>query len=369
MLDPMPGPQQDALFPSDGSPDDAPVPNGPDDGAPAPTPRSAQVEPAPVPAGHQQLAQRLSPRIHFGTSSWSYPGWDGMVWDGEYSERSLSRHGLTAYACHPLLRAVGIDRSFYRPLTATEYAAHAAQVPADFRFVVKCPALVTDAMARDGDGRRAGANPHFLDPEMAWDVFVQPALDGLGGRIGALVFEISPLPPALKADVPALLQRLDRLLHALPPLPPTAPDGVLAVEVRDPDWLTPDFARVLKANGARYCLGLHPRLPPIDAQLPLLRALWPGALVGRWTLHRRHGPRGYERAEQLYQPYRQLMDPDLPTRQALARVIRATAAAGWPVHLTVSNKAEGSAPLSVFALAEAVAEDLAEKVADPPAAG
>jgi hypothetical protein len=111
MLDPMPGPQQDALFPSDDSPDDAPVPNGPDDGAPAPTPRSAQVEPAPVPAGHQQLAQRLSPRIHFGTSSWSYPGWDGMVWDGEYSERSLSRHGLTAYACHPLLRAVGIDRS------------------------------------------------------------------------------------------------------------------------------------------------------------------------------------------------------------------------------------------------------------------
>lgn len=353
----MAGPQQNALFPSDDPLDAAAIADARGAAAPMPPPRRiAQVAPAPFRAEHQALALRLSPHIHLGSSSWSYPGWDGLVWEGEYSERSLSRHGLSAYARHPLLRGVGIDRSFYRPLTATEYAAHAAQVPEDFRFVVKCPALVTDALARDDDGRRASANPHFLDPDLAWDAFVQPALEGLGARIGALVFEISPLPPVLKADMPGLLQRLDRLLHALPPLPPTAPEGVLAVEVRDPDWFMPEFARVLKANGARYCLGLHPRLPPIDAQLPLLRALWPGALVGRWTLHRRHGPRGYERAEQLYQPYRQMRDPDPDTRQALARVIRATAAAGWPVHVTISNKAEGSAPLSVFALAEAVAD-------------
>ena len=35
-----------------------------------------------------------------------------------------------------LLRCVGIDRSFYRPLTEGQYARYAGQVPDDFRFVV-----------------------------------------------------------------------------------------------------------------------------------------------------------------------------------------------------------------------------------------
>jgi hypothetical protein len=50
---------------------------------------------------------------------------------------------------------------------------------------------------------------------------------------------------------------------------------IVAVEVRDPELLTPELARVLKAQGCT-CLGLHGKMPPIEAQLPLLRALWPG---------------------------------------------------------------------------------------------
>jgi uncharacterized protein YecE (DUF72 family) len=34
----------------------------------------------------------------------------------------LAKNGLSAYAQHPLLRCVGIDRSFYRPLTEGQYA-------------------------------------------------------------------------------------------------------------------------------------------------------------------------------------------------------------------------------------------------------
>ena len=59
------------------------------------------------------------------------------MWDeGPYSEAVLAKNGLSAYAQHPLLRCVGIDRSFYRPLTEAQYARYAGQVPDDFRFVV-----------------------------------------------------------------------------------------------------------------------------------------------------------------------------------------------------------------------------------------
>ena len=302
----------------------------------------------------QALSASLSPRIHLGTSSWSFPGWKGLVWANDCSEAALARDGLPAYAQHPLLRTVSIDRSFYRPMTAEQYAVYASQVPDGFRFIVKAPALVTDAVQRGPDGRGLQANPAFLDPQMALDTFVQPALDGLGQKIGALVFEIPPLPAGLRRDMPALFERLGRMLGALPSLAPTAPDGVIAVEVRDPDWLVPTFRDVLREHGARYCLGLHPRLPPIDAQLPLLRAMWPGPFVCRWSLNRLHGAQGYETAKAGYAPFNRLVDPDPFTREALARIIRGTAAAGHPVYVSVNNKAEGCAPLSVIELAQAV---------------
>lgn len=317
-------------------------------------PRESSVQPQDASEALQTLARQLSPRIHLGTSSWSFPGWRGLVWAGVHSEALLARDGLRAYAAHPLLRTVSIDRSFYRPMTAEQYALYAAQVPEDFRFIVKAPALVTDAVLRAGDGRGVQANPAFLDPATATEAFVRPALDGLGRKIGALVFEIPPLPTGLRRDMPALFERLGRMLAALPSLTTAAPDGVIAVEVRDPDWLVPAFRDVLRAHGARYCLGLHPRQPPIDAQLPLLRALWPGPFVCRWSLNRLHGAQGYEAAKAGYAPFNRLVDPDPFTREALARIIRGTAAAGYPVYVSVNNKAEGCAPLSVIELARAV---------------
>lgn len=312
------------------------------------------MQPAVPDARQQALAAALAPGLRLGTSSWSFPGWDGKVWAGEYEPSVLSKHGLAAYGRHPLLRTVSIDRGFYKPLSASQFAAYAAQVPDGFRFVVKAPSLVSDAVVRDEDGRGMSPNPAFLDPRLAAAEFVQPALEGLGDKLGALVFQLSPLPGPMLGRLSELLGRLAAMLHALPALQPIAPDGVIAVEVRNPELLTPDFIAVLREAGAAYCLGLHPKLPPIADQLPLLRALWPGPLVCRWNLNRLHGAYGYEDAKGLYEPFDRLVDPDPETRSVLARVIAGTTGAGYNAYVTVNNKAEGCAPLSVQALAEVV---------------
>uniref|UniRef100_UPI0009F92AD6 DUF72 domain-containing protein n=1 Tax=Variovorax sp. KK3 TaxID=1855728 RepID=UPI0009F92AD6 len=303
----------------------------------------------------QALAADLPPQLRLGTSSWFFPGWAGLVWNGDYEQSVLSKHGLAAYAQHPLLRTVSLDRGFYRPLTASQYAAYAAAVPEDFRFMVKAPSLVADALVRDEDGRGMQANPAFLDPVLAAQEFAAPALTGLGAKLGVLVFQISPLPGAMLAQLPDVLERLRRMLLALPALRPQAPDAVVALELRNPELLTPALAQVLREAGATYCLGLHPKMPPIADQLPLLRALWPGPLVCRWNLNRLHGAYGYEGAKKLYEPFDKLVDPDPQTRDALARVIAGTTGAGHPAYVAINNKAEGSAPLSVVALAQALA--------------
>ncbi len=341
---------QDSLF-SDGDirvPEPTPA---------APKRRSStgeKVRPQPPAEAHIALAHELPARLRLGTSSWTYPGWAGQVWEGDYSDSVLSKHGLSAYAHHPLFRTVSLDRAFYRALSAVQYAHCAAQVPDDFRFVVKAPLAVTDATVRAENGRGVQANPVFLNPELALHEFVQPALDGLGHKLGALVFQLSPLPLPMLAHLPEVLERLRTMLLALPVTQTIAPDAVVAVEVRDPEFLTPAFAGVLLDAGATYCLGLHAKMPPIAEQLPMLRALWPGPLVCRWNMNRIHGPYGYEEGMKRYAPFDKTVDADIDTRHALAQVIRGTTAAGFNAFVTIGNEAEGCAPLSVGDLAAAV---------------
>src|SRR4051794_30636414 len=59
------------------------------------------------------LAARLPAGIRFGTSSWNYPGWGGLVYHREYEGRGASAKMLREYAEFPLFRTVGIDSSFY----------------------------------------------------------------------------------------------------------------------------------------------------------------------------------------------------------------------------------------------------------------
>ena len=316
--------------------------------------RAARSQPGPAAQDTpvRELGKRLPAAVHLGTSSWSFPGWAALVYDKPLSESLLSKRGLTAYARHPVLRAVGIDRSFYKPLAAHEYAVYAAQVPPAFRFLVKAPAMVTDEMQRDDSGRGFAPAPLFLDARVAFDEFVKPAIAGLGANAGPLVFQFSPLSRHTLADVPAFIARLHAFLWALNKMCEgfaTAPQ--FAVEVRNAELLTREFAAALKDAGARYCLGVHARMPTAEEQLPLLRALWPGPLVARWSLRAGFG---YEQAKRDYAPFNRLVDEDPDTRATLARVAAATARAGYPVTIIANNKAEGSAPLTLLKLAQSI---------------
>jgi uncharacterized protein YecE (DUF72 family) len=318
--------------------------------------RAAKVRVAPAAEAWRELSRQLPAQLRFGASTWSYPGWEGLVWDGEYDSSVLSKHGLGAYHRHPLLRTICVDRSFWRPLTAGQYAAYAAQVGEDFRFVVKCPAGVTDAQVRGDEGKVLKPNPDFLDPRLAVEHFVRPTLDGLGVKLGVLVFQLSPLPWAWLGRPQALLERLGLMLAAVREALSGRTSVIVAVEVRDPELLGQALVDTLKTQGATFCLGLHGKMPPIQDQLPLLRALWPGPLVCRWSLNRAFGAYGYADAQKKHEPFNAILSEDPHTRAVLARTIRGIAGAGQPAYVTVSNDAEGCAPLSIQMLAQAVAE-------------
>jgi uncharacterized protein YecE (DUF72 family) len=331
-------------------------PKGPGRGAPVAAPDFDEALVA--------LGEALPDEIHLGTSTWSFPGWRGLVYRDEISDTKLSREGLNAYGHHPVLGCVGIDRSFYSPLTVAQYARHAAQVPDAFRFVVKAPASVCDAALRGPRGGALAPNPSFLDAALARDAFVVPCLEGLGRKAGALVFQLSPMTPQLLADPAALIERLGDFFRALPALDAFAGTPVYAIEIRDASLLTPRFIRMLREARVRYCVGIHARMPdPLRqaAALALLDDEAAGPLVVRWSLHAGFE---YETAKAKYAPFDRLVDEDPNTREALAELAARYAMAGQPVYITVNNKAEGSAPLSCVKLAQAILATLAN-LAEP----
>ena len=305
-------------------------------------PRNAEPVRAVVPAAEVlQLAQRLPKNVHFGTSSWSFPGWVGIVYAQLYGVSLLSRHGLAAYSRHPLLNAVNLDSAFYRVPTVEQLAAYAADVPDNFRFMVKAYAGLT-AMPDSSMALKRRVEPVFLDAEFAARQVVKPLIEGLGAKLGAILFQFSPLGPRYTRAPHAFVARLGEFLSALP----TGPS--YAVELRDPEILGSEYEGALRATGAVHCSTVHSRMPQVDRQVS---ATLPGPLLIRWML--RAGD-DYESAGVRYAPFDRLQEPDKLNRDCVAAMVRAGLSAGRDVHVIAANNAEGSAPLTLLELAKTI---------------
>jgi uncharacterized protein YecE (DUF72 family) len=299
------------------------------------------------------VAQQLPSRVYLGTSSWAFPGWHGLVYDRAASERELARHGLTAYAQHPLLRAVGLDRTYYAPIPATDFAAYAASVPTDFRFLVKAHAWCTAVyMPKAGaqTGQRYERNAHFLEPHYATAEVVRPCVEGLGSTMGPLLFQFPPQDVQAIGGPGRFAEQLYRFLDALPRGP------LYAVELRNATLLTPAYVEALGEAGACHCFNVHPSMPTLHEQQRLVSPRHAPALVVRWMLQR---TLRYEAAGRRYQPFDRLVDADPPSRAAIAALCLEAIALHRPAYVIVNNNAEGSAPHSVCQLAEHMVTRLA----------
>lgn len=319
------------------------------EGAGAPTPEKSsgrRLQPAAHSLELEALGRELPAGVLLGTSSWSFPGWAGLVYDRSRGKSTLSRGGLIPYAVHPLLRAVGVDRSYYNPVRAQELAAYAAQVPASFRFLVKAhEALVVGRYPnhpRYGVKRRQ-ENPLFLDADYAREAVVEPFIEGLGERGFTLLFQFPPQDLRALGGGQAFIERLEAFFSALPRGP------LYAVELRNKGLLRQGYLPALTRGGAVHCINVHPTMPPAREQASLWDRERP--LVVRWMLRR---DCTFEQARERYEPFDRIVDEDPEARQQIAELCHEAVTRGVPALVIINNKAEGSAPLSVEGLARAI---------------
>src|ERR687894_2906334 len=80
-------------------------------------------------ARFEQLSRRIPDSVKFGTSTWNYPGWQGLVYHKDYGSKGAAARMLEEYAAFPLFRTVGIDSSYYAPPTEEVLRGYAERLP------------------------------------------------------------------------------------------------------------------------------------------------------------------------------------------------------------------------------------------------
>ena len=291
-----------------------------------------------------ELARRLPPTVRFGTSTWTYDGWFGDVYHRHYRGPQPAKR-LEEYARYLLFRTVGIDSAFYDPPSEEELQSYARALPRGFPCVSKVWDRVTAkrlGQEAPQPGLAGMRNPEFLSAALFKESVLGPYARVFRDHAGCFVFEFQAMRGK---DLPDPLQWADQLDDFLGDLPR---DFRYAVELRNPELLTPVHGEVLKRHGVAHVFNSWTEMPPIGEQLDLGWTFPAEFTVARALLK---PGRRYTDAVKQFQPYDRVQEPLPDLRQDLVRLVSEAHRRRVEAFILANNRAEGNAPGTIRAVA------------------
>jgi uncharacterized protein YecE (DUF72 family) len=286
--------------------------------------------------------------IYVGGSSWKYEGWLGQIYSreryltrGRFSRQAFERECLREYAeTFPIVCG---DFAFYQFPTEDFWRKLFAQTPPEFQFAFKVPEQITCKVfpAHARYGPQAGKdNEEFLNARALYEMFLKP-LEPYRARTAVLIFEFGTFNLRAFEDLPAFLDRLDPFLSALPP------EFRYAVEIRNAEFLAPDYFSCLRNHGVAHVYNAWSRMPELGRQIAISDSVTADFLVSRALL--RFG-RSYEQAVETFQPYSEIRDPNPETRAAMRQLIGRAKEKKETLFLFVNNRLEGNSPFTILSV-------------------
>jgi uncharacterized protein YecE (DUF72 family) len=286
--------------------------------------------------------------ILIGTSSWKYAGWLGQIYSrepylarGVFSKKRFEAECLAEYA--RTFPVVCGDFTFYQFPSEAHWRKLFASAPETLGFAFKAPEQITAKVFPQHPryGAQGGtANRSFLDAELLVESFLKP-LEPYRGRVRTLIFEFGALAQSSYANVREFAADLDRFLGSLPR------SFRYSVEIRNPEFLAPDYFACLARHGVAHVFNAWTRMPELGTQLAMPDAFTTDFTVCRALLRR---GRAYADAVKLFSPYEELQDPNPEGRQAIRDLIEWAQANRRAAFIYVNNRFEGNAPRTVEAI-------------------
>ena len=288
----------------------------------------------------------LSPLIRFGTSTWTYEGWQGQIYTRKYTKTAFARECLGEFCQYlyrgkPLFRTVGNDATFYRPPSANQLTRYLTQIPEDFQMCFKVwEELTIPTYAKHARyGSRAGqVNPNFLNADAFTKLVLQPYRDAqFGPNTGPFLFEFQ------RHGMPAeeFIGKLDDFFDSV------SAEFRYAVEIRNAGLLGPRYHDMLRAHGVAHVYNHWSYMPPLAEQHQRMKTM-----TAPFTVIRLLTPlkMTYEAAKKRAEPYDKIVGELPEMRKDTVSLIQEATAENRSTYILVNNRAEGNAPLTIQAL-------------------
>ena len=290
-----------------------------------------------------RLRELTHDNIWIGTSSWKYEGWLGQIYSrdryttrGRFSKKRFEAECLAEYAeTFPIVCG---DFSFYQFPTPEFWTKLFSTAPTALKFALKAPEEVTvEVFPRHARyGQRAGMqNEAFLNADALDALFLDP-LRAYQARLAPIVFEFG----ARSTSPREFVQQLGGFLEKLPR------DMQFGVEVRNREFLRPEYFDTLRQFGVAHVLNAWTKMPALSEQISLPQTA-PFTIVR--ALLRQGRP--YEEAVQKFQPYDRVQDENPEAREALRSLLKRMKEERKSAYVFVNNRLEGNAPSTIESIA------------------
>ena len=270
----------------------------------------------------QAACQRLAAEgILIGTSSWKYPGWCGLLYDaqryhyrGKFAETRFERDCLAEYA--EVFKTVCVDAAYYQFPSEKYLNGLVSKVPSDFRFAFKVTDDITLKRFTNLPrfGIKAGKpNDNFLNAELFERAFLR-LCEPFRQHIGLLMFEFSRFYSTDYQHGRDFVADLDRFLSQLPA------GWNYGVELRNKDWLQPDYFAVLRRHGVVHVFNNWSSMPTMGEQMRIPASETSDRLLAARFLLK--PGRSYEEAVKEFSPYRGVKEVNPEARAAGKALVR-----------------------------------------------
>jgi len=267
--------------------------------------------------------------IKFGTCSWNYDSWIGLVYD---KKAPYSAAYLTEYA--QKYPTVEVDSWFYKLPAAEDVLEYKSRVPADFTFSCKLSESLSLTHERNRD-KAAPLVPNrtFLSPDLfrAHTDAIGPLLP----QIFLLELEFEYLNKLKMENVSAFLRHLETFVTSIDRTVP------LGIEIRNGNYLTREYFRFLKDHDISHVFSEKIFMPHIYEVYEKF-----GDLLTDRTAVRLLGGDRKEIEAKTKGNWNELVDEksDLTT---VADMLKDLAKGSRLVQVYVNNHYEGSAPKTI----------------------
>ena len=277
--------------------------------------------------------------IHFGTSSWAFEGWKGIVYFKDYPSGRFKKDCLAEYAADQRFDTVGMDLFFYQPPTESILEHYARQLPPNFKTCSKVWDQLT--IFRYPNHPRYGKmkgqiNPNFLNAEIFVNKVLKPYQQAFYDHTGPFIFEFQYMK-ATDKSVEEFSIDLDKFFAAIPK------EFQYSVEIRNKNFLKSNYFNVLQEHNVGHVFNQWSYMPPISEQIKY------NSVTTDFIVARILTPIGmsYQQTVKNFEPFDKIINPLPAMRADVMKLVEIAVKSKKIAYLLINNRVEGCAPRTI----------------------